>query len=376
MKQVTHLVLMKRILFFLCLSIVCLPSLRAQSNKTENIILITLDGFRWQELFEGADSSLLHSKKYNVSGYNSRSFWHSDPNIRRTSLMPFFWNVIATHGQLYGNRNYGNQINCANPYWFSYPGYSEMLTGRVDRKMSSNRKILNPNTNILEFINEQPHYHGKVAVFSTWDVIPYIIRASSNGIHVNQNRDIVAFDSLNLDSMPGNLVSFKYSGTTRCDESIFHLAFDYLKTYRPKVLFMSLDGTDSKSHAGKYDEYLHYANMSDAMISQLWNWIQSQEDYKDKTTLLITTDHGRGKGHNGAWKTHGRWATGSNQIWFAVMGPDTPPLGEMKNSDRYYQKQIAKTISSLLELNYVSGEFTERGIKSVVQLSNTIVVSR
>jgi hypothetical protein len=301
----------------------------AQNRKSENFIIVTLDGFRWQELFEGADSVLLHNKKYTIYPNSISSYWKSDILQRREILLPFLWNVIGKQGQLYGNRNYGNLVNCANPYWFSYPGYSEMLTGRVDRKMSTNRKVENPNANVLEFIHQQSEYKNNVAVFSTWDVIPYVIRASSNGIYTNKAQDTQG---------------------KRCDESTFQLAFDYLEKNRPKVMFLSLDGTDAKAHAGKYGEYLHYAHLADSMISVIWQWVQSQENYKDKTTLLITTDHGRGRGHS--WKTHGRWALGSNQMWFAVIGPDTPPLGEMKTSSRYFQKQIAKTTASFLGLDY------------------------
>jgi hypothetical protein len=79
--------------------------------------------------------------------------------------------------------------------------------------------------------------------------------------------------------------------------------------------------------------------------------VQSQPDYKDQTTLFITTDHGRGKGKN-TWRNHRLLAPGSGQIWFAVIGPDTPAFGEMKMKGRYKQKQVAKTIAAFLGLHY------------------------
>lgn len=56
----------------------------------ENVILITLDGMRWQEVFGGADSALIKDKKYveDVVGLRAR-FWHDQPEIRREKLMPF-----------------------------------------------------------------------------------------------------------------------------------------------------------------------------------------------------------------------------------------------------------------------------------------------
>jgi hypothetical protein len=92
------------------------------------------------------------------------------------------------------------------------------------------------------------------------------------------------------------------------------------------------------------------------MIGKLWNWIQSDEQYKNKTTLLITTDHGRGYAGKKGWKGHGRLIAGSSQMWFAVIGPDTPALGEMKNEGQYFQKQIAKTAGAFLGLHYENVE--------------------
>lgn len=318
-----------------------------QSHQTENLIIVTLDGFRWQEFFSGADSAVFFNHQYTPDTDRVSAFWNSDFIKRREALLPFFWNVVAQQGQLYGNRQYGNKVTCANPYWFSYPGYSEMFTGIVDRHMASNRKVVNPNSNVLEFINQQNEFEGKVAVFSTWDVIPYVLRTSFNGIHVNTMKGKIFQDSVIID----NDDVLQADKDKRCDESTFCAAFDFLKRQQPKVLFLSLDGTDEHSHAGRYAEYLLYAHKADEMIGKLWSWLQTQEQYKDKTTLLITTDHGRGRGKN-SWKTHGRWAMGSNQIWMAVIGPDTPALGEMKTNDHYFQKQIAKTAAAFLGMDY------------------------
>ena len=57
---------------------------------------------------------------------------------RRKLLMPFFWNTIAKQGQVYGNRRYSNNVNTANKYWFSYPGYNEIFTGYPDTAVNSN----------------------------------------------------------------------------------------------------------------------------------------------------------------------------------------------------------------------------------------------
>src|SRR5687768_14152405 len=127
----------------------------AQKGKTENIFIITLDGFRWQELYSGADSTLVGYQEY-VSDPDAlkQTFWAPTPEERRKRLLPFIWSTIASQGQLYGNRKYNNKVNCSNKMWFSYPGYNEILSGAADdKRISSNDKINNPNVTVLEYLN-------------------------------------------------------------------------------------------------------------------------------------------------------------------------------------------------------------------------------
>ena len=270
--------------------------------------------------------------------------------------MPFLWDTIASQGQLYGNRLYGNRVNCANPYWFSYPGYSEMLVGFVDRGIRSNDNIENPNASVLEFIEQQEGFRDSVAVFSTWEALPYIVRSSANGIYTNCGRDSAKQGDLSerellLNEMQRNA---KNPYGARYDAFTFHYAWEYLKRKHPRVVMISFDETDEYSHKGKYDAYLQAANQTDRMIGQLWAWIQQDKQYAGTTTLIITTDHGRGQGPKQAWKSHGRLCSGSSQMWIAVIGPDTPAFGEMTAEGQYFQKQIAKTIASFLGLDYLN----------------------
>src|SRR3954470_12414165 len=103
----------------------------ANAQTTENVVLITLDGMRWQEIFGGADSQLI-SKEFGDSVAIARDFWAETPEKRRQKLMPFLWNVVSKEGQIYGNRSLNSFANVTNKQWFSYPGYSELLCGFAD----------------------------------------------------------------------------------------------------------------------------------------------------------------------------------------------------------------------------------------------------
>ena len=85
-------------------------------KRPQNVIIITTDGFRWHELFKGMDSALANNPQYNQedSELIYKKYWDSDYKERRKKLMPFFWNTIVSKGQVYGNRNYNNNVNNAN----------------------------------------------------------------------------------------------------------------------------------------------------------------------------------------------------------------------------------------------------------------------
>ena len=67
---------------------------------------------------------------------------------------------------------------------------------------------------------------------------------------------------------------------------------------------------------------------------------------RDKTSLVITTDHGRGTTRIN-WTDHGKDVPLAEFIWIAVMGPDTPALGVRENIETT-QSQVAATIAYLL----------------------------
>ncbi|HEY0655345.1 MAG TPA: alkaline phosphatase family protein [Chryseosolibacter sp.] len=338
----------------------------SQDLKTENIIIVALDGYRWQEVFRGADARISKSKKF-VRDPDSISEFTETEN-KRQALMPFFWEVVVKEGQLYGNRDFGNKVNCSNLQLISYPGYNEMLTGFADHRIHSNRKVANPNTTVLEFLNKQKQFQGKVAAFSTWDAFPYILNEKRSGIHVNAGAEL-ALGNISTEERwlnENQAIVINPSNGTRYDEFTYQYAKEFMKREKPKVLFLSFNETDEFGHAGRYDEYLKAAYKADQLIADLWEYIQTSPAYKDRTTLIITTDHGRGRGKNN-WTRHRLFARGSRQIWLAVIGPDTPALGEVKKRNKYYQKQLAKTISAFAGEQYHSATSNSEVMQSMIK---------
>lgn len=324
----------------------------------DNLFIITTDGFRWQELFTGADSIIICNEEFTPdTGTIKSMYWAENPEERRKKLMPFFWNVIAAKGQLYGNRHYDNLVNVANPYSVSYPGYNEIFTGNTDITVASNKKKNNPNINILEYLNSRDGFKGKVAAFTSWDVFPYILNTERNHLPVNSgyneaNELPVSAEQQLINAVQTNAVYDKTA--TRHDALTFLTAKEYIQQKHPRVVYLGLGETDEYAHQGRYDLYLSRANEADKMIAELWHMVQTTPGYKDHTTFIITTDHGRGSKSN-RWTSHGEFITGSSQTWFAIMGPGIKNTGEIKQKGQYYQQQLAQTIAAILGEEFTAG---------------------
>ena len=319
-----------------------------------------IDGMRWQEVFRGADPSLLQTLGSDMPGDAKKraelvrqKYSRSTMAERRQTLMPFLWSVVSSEGQLFGNRDLGSDSHVINGLNFSYPGYSETLTGLADPRVDSNDNVANPNATVFEWLNAKPEFAGKLAAFGAWDVFDGIFRSKQSGLVVNAG--YAAFTAIPPNSNLELLNALKLE-TVRIwpDEAFdpvpFHTAMEYLKIQKPRVLFLGLGETDEWAHAGSYAEYLNSAHLADDYLRQIWEMTQSMPEYRGKTTLIVLPDHGRGEGAK--WTDHGEKVPESMQTWMAFLGPDTPPLGERKRSNPVTESQIAATVAALLGEDY------------------------
>ena len=257
----------------------------AQESSNKKVVLITLDGLRWQELFSGADPLLVANAEYvsDTTELKNR-FWRDSPTERREVLFPFLWKEVAKMGQIHGNRDLGSKVDLTNKMWFSYPGYSEILTGKADdARIDSNDKINNPNTTILEIANKDPRYANKVAAFGSWDVFPYIVNEERSGVPVNAGFELAEGNDLSerekfLNELQPTVPS-PWS-TVRLDAFTHHYALEYMKKSHPELVYIAYGETDDFAHDGHYDGYLKSANTTDAFIKELWRFTQNDAFYK------------------------------------------------------------------------------------------------
>ena len=346
---------MKNTILVMVTVLISILKINAQDANDTKVILITLDGYRWQELFTGADSLLIANKEYvHDTTTLKKAFWRETPEERREALMPFFWTQVAKMGQMHGNRPLGSKVNLTNTMWFSYPGYNEILTGSADDvRITSNAKKDNPNKTILEQYNNTPEGKGKVAAFGSWDVFPYIINEERSGVPVNAGFE-VAKTNLNerekfLNELQGQIPS--PWGSVRLDAFTHNYALEHMKKEHPKFVYISYGETDDFAHDGDYQAYLKSAHNTDTLIKQLWEFTQQDEFYRNQTVFLISTDHGRGTEPLDTWRSHGSKVEGADQVWLVAFGKNVRPLGEVKQQEQLYSNQIAHTIAQMLGMS-------------------------
>jgi hypothetical protein len=331
----------------------------ALAGKTQNVVLIVSDGLRWQEVFTGADPTLLNEKdggSWLEEADLKKRYWREDVDARRAALFPFLWGTVAKQGQIYGNQLKGSVAHVTNGKAFSYPGYNEMSTGYPNDAIDSNEYGPNPNATVFEWLNKFDEYRGRVAIFGTWNVYDNIFNKSRSGL-VMQTGWTLSEPWKTRRTPRDALLRQLFDSSTRFDEEDVWNSFlqipllDYVKTAQPRILFVGYGETDNWAHQGRYDLVLDSAHRMDHFVKQLWDTMQAMPEYRGTTTFIITTDHGRGSGLT-EWKEHGVEEKGSENIWIAVLGPDTAPLGERTHTVAVTQAQIAATLAAFVGKDY------------------------
>lgn len=321
----------------------------AHADTAPRLILITLDGMRWQEVFRGPDPILVENSHYTPEDMKAdvKAAWFDVPD-RGAALMPFLHETMARQGMLWGDRDHGQCMRVANDMWFSYPGYNEILTGRPDNSITSNDKNDNRNVTFFEWLQHRPDFAGKVAAVGTWDVFPSIFNDKRSGVPVNAG----------------------LNGRYPTDTLTARLGLAALRQDKPRVLFIGFGDTDELAHAGEYDQYLAAANRTDDFIRQVWELVQSDSDYQGRTTLIVTTDHGRGDRPDETWKEHSSKTylqmypdylrdytktgiEGSDAIWLAAIGPGVVSGGVAVGAGQcLLQSSIAASALTALGLDW------------------------
>jgi hypothetical protein len=339
-----------RIRAFLALSVAALAA-TVLAQPPPAVILITLDGARIEEMFFGVDTAILRVQSKPGQRLEDhelyKRYWAPTPQARREKLLPFFWGTLMReHGSIAGNPALRSRVHVTNRHLISYPGYSELLVGRtLDDVIKSNALTHNPNRTVLEFLQSS---HGlskqQVAVFTSWPVLRWIVEQKEGALTINAGAE--KFESPDPDVQRDSERQFATPtpwGSIRYDTYTARFAMDHLARHRPRVLHLAFDETDGWAHDSRYDRLLEAYGRTDRLLQELWVWLQSQPDYRDRTSLLITTDHGRGR-TPADWNSHHEQIPGAGETWMAFVSPTWSRRGEWRSHTPLTASQAAATL--------------------------------
>lgn len=343
---------MPRVIHAIAVILGLVATASAQQPPASNVVVVTIDGLRWQEMFGGADGEYFQKDAKGEATSVEKQYVVPRPEARRALLLPFMWNEIARNGQIFGDPSRRSRAHVTNGLWFSYPGYNEMFSGVADPRIDTNDKIPNPNITVLEWLNTRPGFEGKVAAFGAWDRLPLILNIDRSRLRVGTG--FVPMPSprterqRDINQMAEDLPPFWGYGTF--DAPIMAAALECLRAEKPRVMYVMLGDGDEWAHRGRYDLYLHAAQSADRFIQRLWATLQSLPEYKNTTTVLLTTDHGRGATTKD-WTDHGRKVPAAESTWMAAIGAGVAPLG-VREDITVTTSQLAATIASLVGEDY------------------------
>jgi hypothetical protein len=336
--------------------VAALLSARAQ-EKPRHVLLVTLDGLRWQEIFRGADEALMTPDQVAGGGVPKGSltalradFLADTPEERRQKLMPFFWGTLVPGGQVFGNRDLGSSARVINAARVSYPGYNELLTGAPDPLITSNTPIPNRNVTVLEWLNARPGFAGRVAAAGAWKVFSAILNVGRSRLPLFVTGQHSAPGSVSpriaeLEHMMDDVTPI--TPDENFDAFVYYAAVDMFETKRPRVFLFALGEPDEWAHARRYDRYLQSIQRCDRFIRQLWEKIQADPEYRGTTSIVLCSDHGRGATPED-WTGHSKKIPHADETWIAAFGPDTPALGERRGGPEVHQAQVAATVAALV----------------------------
>jgi hypothetical protein len=192
----------------------------------------------------------------------------------------------------------------------------------------------------------------QVAAFASWDVLGAIVAHDPQAFTVNAGFADYEHPDPAIREL-GRLQRETVTPweTVRHDVYTYRFARAHLETWKPRVLYIGFGETDDWAHDGRYDQVLAALERTDSYLQSLWETLQSHAEYRDRTSLIITVDHGRGRGPGG-WKSHGKDAEGSQYTWAAFVSPDCPLRGEWADAETIRQDQIAATLCRFLGIDY------------------------
>ncbi|MFQ6059179.1 MAG: alkaline phosphatase family protein, partial [Anaerolineae bacterium] len=265
--------------------------------ETENVFVVSIDGIRNTEAFDASYPAL---------------------------FVPHMWNELRPQGAIY--RNFYNRAQT-----YTTPGNNTLINGawewmpNIGQRLDLRAKA----PTIFEYYRRE---HPEVPRDKLWAVVGKAnVRLAEHSIHPFYGADY------------GAILSFPAGHDDQAGWAEMQRVMD---TYHPSLVFFHLGEVDHAGHTGNWITYTLAIRNADAIVKALWDKIQSDPVYRDRTTMIVSTDHGRHDDEHGGFKGHGGICEGDKRLIFLALGPDIRPGVEITTPRE--QTDIAPTVGALM----------------------------
>lgn len=316
------------------------PHLIEHQKVPVQVVVVTLDGARFQEIFWGIDAAQARE-----IGSPTRVL----ENARE--LMPNLHRLMTEQGAALG-AGQGPHISASGPDFVSLPGYAEIFTGRRVTGCLDNSCPGASFETIADQVAAQSSA-TKSAIITSWPNIARVGSRSrrvaiSTGRHAGATRrsferpDAVG-DALRAaeaeQPWPGD-------GDFRRDRFTANLALAYLRAEQPDFLFVGLGETDEFAHQGNYAGYLDALREADRFLGELSAELAARAQQGVKTALFVTADHGRAE----SFREHGKGYPELARVWLVASGTAVTARGFVASPEQRRLADIAPTLRSVFGL--------------------------
>lgn len=284
-----------------------------------HVIYITLDGVRWQDVFE------------------DRIYFQN------------LWNKHANNGIFYGAPDSDTYMEVAS-IPVSLPSYQSQMAGAIQLCGTNLCGRITVETLPEKLIHALQLTPREVATIASWPTIDFATQhiagtSYSNSGNIAVTDPITQTEDDEMREINKKQIYDHPRNEDRYDRYTFAHALHYFEKYKPAYLWISLAQADEAAHAANLEEYHASLKEYDVEIDRLISRLKALNVY-DKTLIIITTDHGRGNGKH--WTDHGPFYPESKRTWAFVLNGELTQIGE-KLGKRYYSTlSIRPTIEKAL----------------------------
>lgn len=263
----------------------------AKPPARQIVVLVTIDGVRWQEVFHGVDHRLAHEH-----GLASSQI------VGPEKLVPHLHALAGGQGAALGAPGHGATISASDRAVKSLPGYMEIASGRPTTECSNNLCPRIDRTTVIDELARRPGTElGDVAVITSWSGIARAAAEHPSRIVMSAGRkkgdhlEHLRFDSKAKELFAkGNAAAPRPgSGDYRPDHYTAAIALHYLRAERPRFLFIGLGDTDEWGHKNDYEDYLVALRRADALVGEVARTLMKLHEQGGSTAFFVTADHGR-----------------------------------------------------------------------------------